>query len=139
MDLRVQHVAQRLSCHATTRQSLASTASSRVGATTMTRPRRLFALFCASLIGTSCQARENADSSAAAEVSKLSADSLRCVQTDAKRQCVLYGVSIYELIARPLEWHGKRVRVIGFANFHDEENALFASAEDWRRNISANA
>jgi len=69
----------------------------------------------------------------------LSADSLRCVQTDATRQCALYGVSMYELIARPLEWHGKRVRVIGFAHFHDEENELFASAEDWRRNISANA
>ncbi len=69
----------------------------------------------------------------------FSLDSLRCVQADAAHRCALYGVSMYELLAQPREWHGKRVRVIGYAHFHDEENQLYTSAEDWRRQISVNA
>lgn len=69
----------------------------------------------------------------------LSLDRLRCVDRDRTKPCVLFGVSIYELITRPREWHGKRVRVIGYAAFHEEGSYLYASAADWRRNISANA
>ncbi len=103
---------------------------------------RLFRTSCvlgAALISVSCEARERTNGPTVAAEGSLTLDSLRCVQTDAMHQCALYGVSIYELITQPREWHGRRVRVIGYAHFHDEENQLFASAEDWRRNIAANA
>ena len=100
--------------------------------------RQIFIL-SAAIIAMSCQARDSTDGSASAANPQLSLDSLRCAQTDATNRCVLYGVSIYELITQPLQWHGKRVRVIGYAHFHDEENQLFASAEDWRRIVDANS
>ena len=105
----------------------------------MIRQRRLFTLLGAAIVGVSCHARDSADGSVISGESVLSLDSLRCVQTDAAHRCALYGVSIYELLTQPREWHGRRVQAIGYAHFHDEENLLYASAEDWRRNISANA
>lgn len=102
---------------------------------------RLVRALCAlgiALFSVSCEARSSTNASAAQE-GPLALDSLRCVQTDATHQCALCGVSIYELITQPREWHGRRVRVIGHAHFHDEENQLFASAEDWRRIITTNA
>ncbi|MEQ1690457.1 MAG: hypothetical protein ABMA00_04180 [Gemmatimonas sp.] len=105
----------------------------------MTLPRRAYAILGAAIVGVSCQARDSTEVPAITGERPLSLDSLRCVQTDTMNRCALYGVSIYELVTQPREWHGRRVRVIGYAHFHDEENELFASAEDWRRNISANA
>lgn len=70
--------------------------------------------------------------------SALSLDSLRCDAVSEARGCVLYGVSLYELIANPALFHGKRVRVIGFAHFEFEGNALYAHREDWERGILSN-
>lgn len=52
--------------------------------------------------------------------------------------CALYGVSLYELIANPAPFHGKRVRVIGFGHFEFEGNALYAHREDFERHILRN-
>ena len=68
----------------------------------------------------------------------LSPDSLRCAQTDTAGRCALYQVSVIDLIARPAEFHGKRVRIIGYARFEFEGNALYLSREDWRRGIDRN-
>ncbi len=70
---------------------------------------------------------------------QLSIDSLRCVQLDTANQCALYGVSLHELLAQPREYHGKRVRVIGFAHFEFEGDALYLSREDFERGIAINA
>jgi hypothetical protein len=51
----------------------------------------------------------------------------------------LYGVSIIELLARPAEFHDKRVQVMGYAHYEFEGNALYLSREDWWRGISQNA
>lgn len=71
-------------------------------------------------------------------VSALSLDSLRCGEANAQGQCDLYDVSLYELITRPEAFHGKRVRVIGFAHFEFEGDALYAHREDWERGLLKN-
>jgi hypothetical protein len=106
---------------------------------TLTRLFRASCVLGATLTSAGCEARDSTNASAVAAEGPLALDSLRCVQTDAMHRCALYGVSMYELITQPREWHGRRVRVIGYAHFHDEENQLFASAEDWRRIITTNA
>jgi hypothetical protein len=52
--------------------------------------------------------------------------------------CVLWGPSLFALIARPELFDGKRVRVIGFVNFEFEGNGLYPSREDWQQNILRN-
>ncbi len=93
----------------------------------------------ACIVMIACVSRDDLGTAVGTKDSGLALDSLRCVQIERAKPCPLFEVSMYELIAQPREWHGKRVRVIGFSHFHDEENLLFASKEDWRRNISANA
>lgn len=68
----------------------------------------------------------------------LGLDSLRCAAVDGVGHCTLYGVSLYELIARPEVFHGRRVRVIGFAHFEFEGDGLYVHREDWERSISMN-
>ena len=62
----------------------------------------------------------------------------RCETVDAGRRCILWGVSLVELIARPEVYHGRAVRVIGFVNFEFEGNGLYLSREDWERSIYRN-
>jgi hypothetical protein len=50
----------------------------------------------------------------------------------------MWGPSLIELIARPEQFHGKPVRVIGFVNFEFEGNGLYLSRESWERGISRN-
>jgi hypothetical protein len=68
----------------------------------------------------------------------MSVDSLRCGQQGSDHRCAVYDVSLYELIASPLTFHGKHVRVIGFAHLEFEGNGLYAHREDWERGISRN-
>ncbi len=42
------------------------------------------------------------------------------------------------LLANPDIYHGKRVRLVGFANFEFESNGLYVSREDWRQSIYRN-
>jgi hypothetical protein len=68
----------------------------------------------------------------------LSLDSLRCGRGGDGGGCSLYDVSLYELITRPAEFDGKRVRVIGFAHFEFEGNGLYPHREDWQQGILHN-
>ena len=85
--------------------------------TAMTLQRRMLSIHGAAIVGVSCQARDSTDGSVIRGEPVLSLDSLRCVQTDAMHRCAWYGVSIYELVTQPREWHGRRVRVIGYAHY----------------------
>jgi hypothetical protein len=62
----------------------------------------------------------------------------RCEEVDAQDRCTLYGVSLIELIARPEEFDGRRVRVIGFVRLEFEGNGIYVSREDWEHSISRN-
>ena len=65
-------------------------------------------------------------------------DSLRCGGFGRDGRCGLYSVSIYELLANPLRFDGKRVRLIGFAHFEFEGNALYPHRDDWDQRILRN-
>jgi len=47
-------------------------------------------------------------------------------------------VSMIQLIATPQQFHGKRIRVVGFAAFEFESNVLMLSADDEKYAISKN-
>ena len=51
----------------------------------------------------------------------------RCSQVDAAGQCVVYDVSLVELIAVPEKFHGKVVRVIGYVTLGFESNGVCLS------------
>lgn len=48
-------------------------------------------------------------------------------------------VSIVQLIANPIEYHGKFVRVIGFCRLEFEGDALFLHREDFEQALTKNA
>ena len=63
---------------------------------------------------------------------------LRCASVGDAGECTLWAPSLIELIVRPEDYDGKRVRVIGFANFEFEGNGLYVSEEDWKHRIFRN-
>lgn len=65
-------------------------------------------------------------------------DSLRCGELGRANHCALYQVSLYELLARPDVYHGKRVRVLGFVHFEFEGDALYPHREDYERGLPTN-
>jgi hypothetical protein len=69
---------------------------------------------------------------------QLSVDSLRCGARDLAGGCRLYDVSIIDLIARPAEFHGKVVRVSGFAHFEFEGNSLYLTRDDYLHGVYRN-
>ena len=93
------------------------------------------ALACLTVAGCSAPSHDSADPA----VASTSRVTLRCVASDsAGKGCSLWGPSLIELIARPELYDGKRVRVIGFANFEFEGNGLYVSESDWRHGIYRN-
>jgi len=96
----------------------------------------LLALVCATG-AVACRQSDRANSEQQPSTA-LSLDSLRCDHVRQAGGCDLYGVSLYELIANPASFHGKRVRVIGFGHFEFEGNALYAHREDSERHILRN-
>lgn len=62
----------------------------------------------------------------------------RCHAVDAQQNCVMYGVSIIDLIANREQYDGKQVLVIGFLRLRFEGNGLFLSSEDFDNNITKN-
>jgi hypothetical protein len=52
--------------------------------------------------------------------------------------CVLYDVSIIELVARPEKFHGKSVAVHGFLNLEFEGNGLYLHEEDFKHSLYRN-
>lgn len=85
-----------------------------------------------------CQGNSDIAAKAGASSDALSIDSLRCVAQGPANTCVIFGVSVYELIANPVEYHGKRVRVFGFAHFEFEGNGLYAHREDYEHQLNRN-
>jgi hypothetical protein len=73
-----------------------------------------------------------------ASADSLSLDSLRCAAEGPAKSCAIYAVSLYELIAKPVEYHGKRVRVLGFAHFEFEGNGLYAHRDDYEQGLTKN-
>lgn len=63
-------------------------------------------------------------------IDSLSLDALRCVQVDANQRCTLYGATVSELVARPRDFHGRRVRVFGFVSLQFEFNGLYPDRDD---------
>lgn len=64
----------------------------------------------------------------------------RCAMIQGEKgPCILWGPALVELVTRPEEFDGKRVRVIGFVNFEFEGNGLYFSREDWRQGIATNS
>jgi hypothetical protein len=90
------------------------------------------------LLEVACSSGDGALPIGAGASPSLDVDRLRCAEGDEKGRCMLYDVSLYDLITRPAEFHGKRVRVIGFAHFEFEGNGLYAHREDWERSLSRN-
>lgn len=79
----------------------------------------------------------NAPRTSGADSGRALLDSLRCEQTAGGR-CALYDISLLELIANPIPFHGRRIRVVGFAHFEFEGNALYVHELDWQHNIFKN-
>lgn len=61
----------------------------------------------------------------------------KCEASAASGKCT-YDVSLVELIARPDEFHGKVVRVIGYVRLEFEGNAIYLSKESYDAAISRN-
>lgn len=49
------------------------------------------------------------------------------------------GLSLVQLIARPLDYQGKIVKVVGFCWFEHEGNGLYLHEEDFRHGLTRNA
>ena len=62
----------------------------------------------------------------------------RCKERRADSSCSLYGPSLIELIANPLPYEGKRVRVVGYLHLEFEGNAIYVHREDLEHAINAN-
>jgi hypothetical protein len=77
--------------------------------------------------------------SAAAEnpVEKVIAS--RCVEADAAGACVVYGVSLVELIANPERFQGRRVSVRGYVRLEFEGNAVYLSKESYESRSTRDA
>lgn len=68
----------------------------------------------------------------------LNFDRLRCASRTGRRTCDLYNASVAELIANPREFHGRKVRVIGFVHIEPEASALYLGEADFRHAIHRN-
>lgn len=61
-----------------------------------------------------------------------------CVQVGSTDACTMYGPSLITLIARPEDFDGKRVRVIGYLHFEFEGNGLYISKDSYEHAIARN-
>lgn len=64
-------------------------------------------------------------------------DSSQCARVSDSR-CVLYDVSMIQLIGNPAAYHGRNVRVVGYLHLEFEGNAIYLHREDFERSISRN-
>jgi hypothetical protein len=62
----------------------------------------------------------------------------RCVEVGSDTSCVLYGPSLIELIANPVPYEGKRVRVIGYLHLEFEGNGIYVHRDDLEHRIYSN-
>jgi hypothetical protein len=61
-----------------------------------------------------------------------------CAEIDADGNCVIYDVSIIDLLAYRGFLKGKHVRVIGYLHLEFEGNGLYLSEEDYKHRITKN-
>ena len=103
---------------------------------------RLVVLIAVASAGVALSCSQRPVSSAAPPFVGAAQDSLGpalfCEEVDAAGPCTLWGPSMIALLANPDIYHGKRVRLVGFANFEFESNGLYVSREDWRQSIYRN-
>ncbi|MFL5386343.1 MAG: hypothetical protein ACJ8GN_27815 [Longimicrobiaceae bacterium] len=62
----------------------------------------------------------------------------RCAEADARGSCTLHDVSIIQLIARPEQFDGRKVRVIGYLWLEFEGNAIYLSEGDQKHGLTKN-
>ena len=63
----------------------------------------------------------------------------RCVRTDARGSCTLFGVSLIELIANPTRYDGKPVQTSGYVVLGSHDGAVFVSEGDARNAVAENS
>jgi hypothetical protein len=61
-----------------------------------------------------------------------------CAQVDAADACAIYEPSLITLIARPEDFDGKRVRLVGYVHFEFEGDGLYVSQNDYEHAIFGN-
>jgi hypothetical protein len=83
-------------------------------------------------------AGSRADTGASPAGAALNFDRLRCASRTGRRTCERYNASVAELIANPRDFHGKPVRVIGYAHVEAEANALYVGETDYAHAIHRN-
>jgi hypothetical protein len=89
------------------------------------------------LLAIACE-EQRSTGAAPPQSDRFGLDSLRCGRLDASKRCIGYDVSIYELLARPRDFQGRRVRVVGFVHFEFEGDALYPHREDWQQALTRN-
>ena len=80
----------------------------------------------------------SAGGAGAASPSFASPDSIRCDALAESGGCDIYGVSLIDLIARPADFHGKRVRITGYVHFEFEGNGVYLNRDDWAHSLYRN-
>jgi hypothetical protein len=61
-----------------------------------------------------------------------------CAEVDARGSCTSYSVSIIQLIARPEQFDGRRVRLIGYLWLEFEGNAIYLAEADQKHGLTKN-
>ena len=64
--------------------------------------------------------------------------SVNCETVTLEGECLLFGVSIIQLLANPDDYDGKNVRLIGYIHFEFEGAGIYFHKEDFDRRIYAN-
>jgi hypothetical protein len=63
---------------------------------------------------------------------------LNCVAVDQGGNCVLYGLSMVQLLANPQKYDGKHIRVVGYIHFEAEDTAIYLHKEDAEHHLLKN-
>ena len=92
---------------------------------------------CALVLVVGCDSEDLSEVRAPADNTPAVAD-LRC-ESDPRKPCERYHLSLIELIAQPEKYDGKRVQVEGFAELRFEANALYVSRDAWENHLAKSA
>lgn len=63
---------------------------------------------------------------------------LNCVAVDQHGECVLYGISMVELLANPPKYDGKQIRLAGYLHFESEDTAIYLHKDDAEHHLLKN-
>ena len=98
----------------------------------------LVAVLFASVVAGCAGADSSGDGGPPSAGAALNFDRLRCASRTGRRTCELYNASVAELIANPRDFHGRKVRVVGFVHLEPEASALYLGEADYRQAIHRN-